>query len=205
MEKYFASQQADEDVVMTIRKHWFVLVPSCFMAGLIYLIGLFLVLIAPLMWPNLVDGIAYNFYVLIVSLIFLFNTAYLFSVWLIHYLNVGIVTTEHVVEICQESLFSRKISQLGLDKIQDVSAEQKGITQTMFNYGHVDIQTAGELPNFNFKDVPNPNDIAQKLMEIEEDYSNKHGIRNDLTPNPVQTEVAPQIEYPKQPEDLNQN
>lgn len=205
VQKYFSSQQEDEDVVMIIRKHWFVLVPSFAMGIFVYLFGILLVTVFPLFIPSLVSGLAYNIYVLVVSLLFLFNTAYLFSVWLIHYLNVGIITTEHVVEICQESLFSRKISQLGLDKIQDVTASQKGITQTMFNYGDVDIQTAGELPNFNFTHIPTPNEIAQRIMEIEEDYSNKHGIRRDLTPNPKPEEQPPTIEYPINTEDIPTN
>jgi hypothetical protein len=177
MEKYFSSQEPDEQVVMVIRKHWFNVLPSILMAGFVYLMLLATLLVFPYLFPQLVTGFAYNIYILVVSLAFLFNTTYVFSFWLIHHLNVGLITTEHIVEICQSSLFSRRISQLGLDKIQDVSATQKGMSETMFNYGDIDVQTAGELPNFLFTKIPFPNETSQKIMELEEEYCERHGLR----------------------------
>lgn len=199
MEKYFGSQQSDEDVILVLRKHWFEIFPSYVAAGFVYFIGLLAIFVMPVLFPAIVKGIAYNFYAIAVSLLFLYNTAFLFSVWLIHYLNVGLITTEHVVEVCQDSLFSRKISELDLEKIQDVSANQRGIAETMFNFGTVNVQTAGESPNFIFTHVPDPNAASQKIMELEEEYASRHGLRN---PTPAEQAAAegtpsePTIEYP---------
>jgi uncharacterized membrane protein YdbT with pleckstrin-like domain len=180
------------------------------MAGFIYLIAFAGVFVFPFVFPQLVNGFAYNVYVCALSLIFLFNTGYLYSAWLIHHLNVGLITTEHIVEICQTSLFSRKISELGLDRIQDVSASQKGMSETMFNYGDIDVQTAGELPNFLFTKVPSPNETAQKVMELEEEYAEKHGLRAKIEQNnqeniqnqpEQQKEQGPEIQYPQNPQE----
>lgn len=216
MEKYFSSQQDDEEVIMIIHKHWLHFLPHIILASVLYLIGFFTVLALPVIAPSLINGFGYNIYVLVVSLLFLFTTANFYSAWLMHYLNVGLITTEHIVEICQENLFSRKISELGLDRIQDVSSNQKGVMETFFNYGDIDIQTAGELPNFFFHKIPDPTETSQKIMEIEEDYSKRHGIReasginsSSIQKTPQETSQSsdssvsdeadrtPQIEYPK--------
>jgi hypothetical protein len=120
-------------------------------------------------------GFAYNIYVMVVSLTFLFNTVYLFTEVLIYYFNVGIVTTEHLVEIEQERLFSRTTSELMLDNIQDVMASQSGVLQTMFDFGNINIQTAGKLPNFMFTNIRHPNECSRIIIEASEQYVKKHG------------------------------
>lgn len=210
--KYFESQQDDEQVVFLARKHILAMAPIFTISFLVYLIGFLAIFVFPSLIPVLVEGFAYNVYVLVVSLMFLFNTIYLFSNWVLYYLHVAILTTEHFVEIEQYGLFGRKVSQLALDKIQDVSNDQRGLVHTMFNLGNVLIQTAGEAPNFDLNFMPDPYKICQTIMEVEEEYSNRHGIRGggtngsaNNTTNPGQTDVPakpqselpqPEIEYP---------
>ncbi len=177
--RYFESQLPDEKVILLIRRHFLAILPHVITASLVYLLGLLLVFVLPLLVPALVSGFTYNIYVLLVSCLFLFNTAYFFHNWILHYLHVAILTDDHFVEVAQNGLFVRKVSQMSLDKIQDVSASQKGIVHTMFNLGTVDVQTAGELPNFVIELVPDPNAIAQKIMTIEEQYCERVGIKSD--------------------------
>lgn len=179
MIKYFPSQQEDEEVILLMRRHWFVLLRPVVIAGFIYLLSLFGVFILPWIFPVILKPFYYNFYLIFLSLLFLFNTLFLFLSWLIYYLNVGIITTEHIVDIDQVSIFNRKISTLSLDKIQDVSASQKGVLQTMLKYGDIIVQTAGELPNFEFFDMPNPYENSQKIMEIQEEFLKRTGITKD--------------------------
>jgi|GEM_PF-1028770 len=177
--KYFESQQPDEEVIFLVRRHILALAPVLSMAFFIYLIGFLLVFMLPVYLPSFVTGYASNVYILIVSLLFLFNTIFLFSNWVLHYLHVSLLTNEHFVEIDQYGLFGRKISALTLDKIQDVSNDQHGLVNTFFNLGFVQIQTAGEAPNFELHFVPNPSKICQTIMETEENYSSRHGLRGD--------------------------
>ncbi len=178
-QKYFESQLPDEKVVLLIRRHFLAILPFVVTASLFYMLGFLLIFVVPLVIPSLVTGFAYNVYILAVSLLFFFNTALLFHNWTLHYLHVAILTDDHFVEIAQSGLFSRKVSQLSLDKIQDVSADQKGMVNTMFNLGTVDLQTAGDMPNFVIELVPDPNGIAQKVMQIEEEYSERTGLKGD--------------------------
>jgi uncharacterized membrane protein YdbT with pleckstrin-like domain len=213
--KYFESQLPDEKVVLLIRRHFFAILPYVITASFIYFVGLLMVFVIPALLPSFVSGFVYNIYILVVSCLFLFTTAFLFHNWALHYLRVAILTDDHFVEVAQAGLFSRKVSQMSLDKVQDVSANQKGVINTMFNLGTVDVQTAGELPNFLIELVPDPSGIAQKVMQIEEEYCERVGLKGDgLTKNAnvtsrvtaIQENVAnlsqeqqyaePTIEYP---------
>jgi uncharacterized protein with PhoU and TrkA domain len=72
------------------------------------------------------------------------------------------------VEIHQQGIFNRQVSELDLESIEDVTASVRGVFQTMLKYGTVFVQTAGELPNFNLTGIGNPNLIQQAIMEAKE-------------------------------------
>ncbi|HEU5005251.1 MAG TPA: PH domain-containing protein [Candidatus Saccharimonadales bacterium] len=82
-----------------------------------------------------------------------------------------IVTDKSLVTVVQKSLFSKKTSRLSMSNVEDVSAEQNGILPSMFNYGTLTIQTAGEEDNFIFPLCPKPNDIADKILEARQAYA----------------------------------
>jgi uncharacterized membrane protein YdbT with pleckstrin-like domain len=88
--------------------------------------------------------------------------------------NQLVVTNENIVQVLQFSLFNRQVSQLNLAKIQDVSADQVGIIQIYFDYGTIEIETAGEAANFKFPYAEDPNRIAKIIIEAHEDYIRRH-------------------------------
>lgn len=201
-EKYFDSQQEDEDIIVVVRRHIISILDNFALAGFFYFVGLLGIFVVPAFLPVLVKGFSYNIYVLVISLIFVFATTYVFSAWVMHYLTVCILTNEHFVDITQTSLFSRKISTLTLDKIQDTSAFQNGMMHTLLNLGTVEVQTAGEAPNFVIPNVPDPNQVSQKIMEVEEEFAKRRGLRSATPIVPDVDEVnqasaqSPAIEYP---------
>lgn len=199
--KYFESQQDDEEIILLVRKHIIHLFPVFFLCFIFYVLVFSGIFLLPSFMPSVVEGLAYNIYVLSLSLIFIFTTTFLFNAWVLHYLTVTLLTTEHFVDIQQTSLFSRKISQLSLDKIQDASALQAGLTHTLLNLGTVEIQTAGEADNFTISFVPDPNAIAQKVMEVEEEYCKRYGLRSDgvnTNANNVNNNTQKAAEQPEQ-------
>jgi membrane protein YdbS with pleckstrin-like domain len=88
--------------------------------------------------------------------------------WMNFYLDVYIVTNRRLIDISQEGLFSRNLSAVDLADIEDVKADVKGFLPTYFNFGNVDVQTAGELQNVKFIDVPEPYKLARKIMDEKE-------------------------------------
>jgi uncharacterized membrane protein YdbT with pleckstrin-like domain len=84
-----------------------------------------------------------------------------------------IVTDKSLIQIMQRGLFVRKVSRLSMSNVEDVSAEQRGILPTIFNYGTLTIQTAGERENFLFPYCPSPNLYADRVLDARQAYANR--------------------------------
>jgi hypothetical protein len=80
------------------------------------------------------------------------------------------VTDRNIVQVVQKGLMIRKVSQLSLANIEDVTSEQRGIFANMFNYGVLVIETAGEQANFNFNFCPNPHRVAKIILDAKDDF-----------------------------------
>lgn len=174
MQKFFETQEENEEVKFVIRKHWMALFKPIFVAFWTPVLGFLAVFFLPQSFPELMQGTNYNFYVLFISIWFLAANLYFFISWLVFYLNVGIVTDQNFVDIDQENLLHRKVSTLSLGDVQDVSASHKGFLQTYFNYGDVLVQTAGELPNFELINIPDPAGYAKKILDLQENFIRLH-------------------------------
>jgi uncharacterized membrane protein YdbT with pleckstrin-like domain len=108
---------------------------------------------------------------------------YYLSIWLFfytnfvdYYLDMWIITNDRLIDIRQEALFSRTIAELDLYKIQDITSEVKGIIPTIFNYGKIYIQTAGEQERFALINVPDPHNLRKKIADLSEE-DRKHHIK----------------------------
>jgi len=73
------------------------------------------------------------------------------------------------VNIEQKGLFVRSMSEIFLFRIQDTTSEVKGFFPSMFNYGDVFVQSAGEQERFLFHKVPDPYGIKDRLMDMARD------------------------------------
>ncbi len=78
------------------------------------------------------------------------------------------MTNERIIDTDWYSVVIRKVSSTQIAKIQDVSATQVGVFPGVFDYGNVQIQTAGEEENFEFVSVPHPQLIAKQINELME-------------------------------------
>jgi Bacterial PH domain len=88
-----------------------------------------------------------------------------------HILNIWIVTDSRVLDIWQIAFFNRKVSELHLESIQDISVNTSGIVQSYFNFGNIDIQTAASAQHFTFEEVPDPLDIKDSIMNAANVYT----------------------------------
>lgn len=169
------NQQRDEKTVIFLRGHWIEVVQiflyGLFLAGIPLLI-VFLLRATGALFENAFWG----------AMIDVFLSIYLFVILIImmtqftdYYLDTWIVTTERIINIEQEGLFSRVVSELELNQVQDVTAETRGILQTMFTYGDVFVQTAGTRERFNFKGVDNPEIVKHQITKLVEEDKRRRG------------------------------
>jgi uncharacterized membrane protein YdbT with pleckstrin-like domain len=95
--------------------------------------------------------------IILVGMLLIFGTLAVMTIQAILYTNnVIFVTSEKIAQILYINLFNKKISQLSIGDVQDVTVTQKGILAHIFNYGTLVIETAGEQQNYNFSYIPEP-------------------------------------------------
>ncbi|HUB93229.1 MAG TPA: PH domain-containing protein [Verrucomicrobiae bacterium] len=84
--------------------------------------------------------------------------------------NRWIVTSDSITQVTQVSLFNKQTSQLSLANLEDVTVEQNGILQSMFGFGRLKAESAGERGKFVFDFCPNPNEYARQVIAAHEAY-----------------------------------
>lgn len=80
------------------------------------------------------------------------------------------VTTKTITQTLQLSLFAKKTSQLSVTSIEDVTSNKNGFFATMFNFGRLMIETAGEQENFHFDYCPHPDHYAKLILDTRQQY-----------------------------------
>lgn len=172
------SLTAHETLVADVRRHWFGLFLLYFQ--LFVALGLSLTLIFAFL-PDVIESLSLNessanavaslFGLVTVVFAFLF----LILATRIYKGNQLIVSDKNVTQVLQIGLFDRKVSELSMGNVEDVTAQQSGIFPTMFNYGTLRIETAGEQNNFIFVYCPNPNAYAKAILDARLEFVTEHG------------------------------
>jgi len=94
---------------------------------------------------------------------FLLLWAYFFVLWTNIYLDVWIITDRRIIDIEQISLFHRDISDFRLERIQNITVEERGLLANMFGYGNIHIETAGETANMRIDFIPSPTTVRDLI------------------------------------------
>jgi uncharacterized membrane protein YdbT with pleckstrin-like domain len=89
--------------------------------------------------------------------------------------NVVVVTNEKIAQQLYRTIFDRKISQLSIGDIQDVTVSQRGVFAKVFGFGTLIIETAGEQNNYAFNYSTRPYECAKLIVGAQEHYIEKHG------------------------------
>lgn len=98
---------------------------------------------------------------------YMFVWTYFLIVWTDYYLDIWIVTNQRIMDIEQKGLFSREVSEFSISRVQDVTVDIVGILPTLFHYGDVHVQTAGEAKQFIFRDIKNPNKVKDTILNLQ--------------------------------------
>jgi uncharacterized membrane protein YdbT with pleckstrin-like domain len=155
-----------EEITRVIHRHPVTLLPSILGSlGLAITAGL--LAYAQGRFPQTIPFPPLMVLLLIVILIVLAGAVFLIGL-VVFNRNVLVFTNVHLVQAVQHGLFGRRISQVHFARIQDVTGIKRGIFQTIFNYGTVEIQSAGEKTRFVFYGAPDPQDLADDALEIHE-------------------------------------
>lgn len=157
----------NEELLLVVRRHWLVFARKVVLLAILLLLPFVPLLLVPTLSEHIVERTATGALVVMgLSAFYLFLGLLLFHSWLDFYLDVWMVTTKRIANIEQRGIFSRVVSELHIDRVQDVTVEVHGVLATMMHFGDVHIQTAAETARFFFDDIPRPYDVAAKIMEL---------------------------------------
>lgn len=140
---------------MVIRRHWYALFRhAAVITTLAVLPAIFYILNGEADTLSRISdrdlGPAINFFF---SLYALGLTLYAFTVWADYYLDVWIITNRRLIDVEQHGLFSRTISELPMEKIQNVTLEIHGLMATILHFGNLKVETASRS-TFVIRDAP---------------------------------------------------
>lgn len=171
----------NEELIYEIRKHPFGLFIIYMTGFAISAVMLVLLVIGPILLPSTVMGESVNLtnvrvglaivggLLAIMAIVMTAISAYLYQS------NVVLITSEKIAQVLYRTIFDRKISQMSIGDIQDVTVNQKGVFARAFNYGTLIIETAGEQQNYHFTYTPRPYEASKAIVGAHEENLKKYG------------------------------
>ena len=170
----FENKDPEEKVVLFLRKH------PLTNLGWISLTFVLAILPPFLTALPVFDNVPFRFVILGMLIWYLFTFLYSFEAFLDWFFSVNIITDERIFDFDFYNLTYRKVTDVNIDRIQDVTVAVGGGIGTVFNFGNVLIQTAAEIPEIDFIEVPQPDKVAKILREMrvkeEAEHSGKGGL-----------------------------
>jgi hypothetical protein len=157
--KGFPGQHDHEEVLLVFRHHLMSMRKELIVSMFI----LVLALLPATIWPG--NMLALQFLGVLAILAFI----YFIWGWVGWYYSVYIATNERIIEVRQHGFFDRRVSEFGIDKVQNINYHIKGLQAVLFRYGTIEVRTyVGDLI---MRGIHNPVSIQQKLVKIVQEYA----------------------------------
>lgn len=164
-DKYFKEQFDDEEVLLVFKKHPIVMRRSLIFAAIGLLLGTLPALIKP-EYSYLIGGLLLGTFLAIIIM---------FPAWVRWYFSVYIMTNKRFIQQTR-GLFNVSVVDIGLDQIQMINYQIKGIEETVLGFGTIMVQTfVGDLI---IHDVNHPAKLQKKMVHILRDL----GIHTSTRP-----------------------
>ena len=166
--------EPDEEILIEVRKHWFILVSELFGTFMMALVPFFLMVAfvfidLPDFVTKLNPGNHLALITFFISLWMLMTLITGFTIWTHYYLDLWVVTDRRIILIDQIHFFNRNVSMFRLERLQDIEFYIQGFIPTLFNFGTIKAQTASAFEgNFKTTGLPDPRGlqaIIQKAMD----------------------------------------
>jgi len=170
-----------ESMLYEVRRHWFGLFIVYVEVGLGFAAAaILLYFLGPILFANAEPAQRTRDISVIVAVGAILTWLILVLFTYIYRQSKLIITDRNLTQIIQRGLFSRKVSELSMANVEDVTADQHGFFATAFNYGDLLVETAGEQDNFDFSFCPNPNFYGKIVLDARQKYVelNPNAMRN---------------------------
>ncbi len=156
----FRNKDPEEKVILLLRRH------PITNLGWISLTFILVILPPFISAMPFLDSVPFKYVFLMTAIWYLLTFVYAFESFLDWYFSVNIITDERIFDFDFYNLTYRKVTDVNIDKIQDVTVSIAGGIGTIFNFGNVLIQTAAEITEIDFDYIPQPDKVAKILREL---------------------------------------
>ncbi|MEW6407858.1 MAG: PH domain-containing protein [Patescibacteria group bacterium] len=184
---YFPGIEKDEKIILLVRRHFFAVILHIILSIVYFLIPPVVLFLALTFLITGFEELPYF------SLIILGITIYYLIWWLLFfkdifdwYLDAWIITDRRLLDVEQRGFFHHTVSELRLDKVQDVTVEIKGFFPSIFHFGNIYAQTAAAVQRFTLEDIPNPERVRNIVLEAQEKAGQKTVIYQGSLPQKPQ-------------------
>ena len=163
---HFENQREGEELYMLLRSHEITNLP--------WIITVFVLLLVPLFAGGFVVAAFPSFFETVhplyaFILFLLWNVGvlmYAFYKYLIWFFSAYIITSNRLVDIDFFGLFHKDYTETSIFNVQDVTAYVSGPLHVMFNFGLVYVQTASEITEIDFENVPRPDAVTKVISDL---------------------------------------
>lgn len=149
-----------EKIIAVFHRHW-VTAANKIVLALLSLIVPFLALVVVLGLKSTQLVTLLTFY--LASIYGLVAALIAFILWFNYYMDIWIITNVRIIDAEQKNLFHRETSEFLISRIQDITTETSGFVATLFHYGTLRVQTAGEK-GFEAKNIPNVDRVKDIIL-----------------------------------------
>ena len=165
-----------ERIEYMLRRHAVTFAPTLVMFAVLAAIPIVVYILSERLFPGII--IQQNWYALLVvmgTIYYLFLIIFFYTHFIDYYLALWIVTNDRIIDIEQQGIFSRVITELNLFQVEDVTTEIRGFMPTIFHYGEIKVKTASSNEDIIFHEVPYPNKVRERLLVLA-DENRKHPV-----------------------------
>ncbi|MBY0111121.1 PH domain-containing protein [Patescibacteria group bacterium] len=171
--------QPGEHILASIRKHWLVYVGGAIpYAVFAYLPVIVIELFARNDLLSQSGAAVYVSYenpwiLFVLGIWWLFVWMAAFSDFMRYFLDVWIITNKRIIDVEQHDFFSREVTSLFLDRVEDVTMDVTGFFHTLFGFGTITAQSAGATEKITLPGIGNPKHVRDLLMEQVHKFENR--------------------------------
>jgi hypothetical protein len=174
--------QESEKLLLVCRRHWIFLWPRLVLEALIAVLPVVALFVA-LHSAGALHGLGFKI-AGVVSIVWL--VIWGVRMFFIKYRwdnDLWTITDQRLVDSAKSSPFSLRMTAADLINIVDTEVVRAGILPTLFNYGDIRVETAGERENIFFPSVPHPAEV-HALIDKERDRERRTVYQGDTAAPP---------------------
>lgn len=140
-----------------------------------------------------------NIYIMIGSVLFMFfgflNIAYNYADW---YYDVFILTNKDLISLNWKGIFNKEVVRLDYRDLESVQANTKGVSQSIFHFGRLEVESANEVTDIIMKDARKPLEAQQNILKMK-DYMRQVEYQKQAQYHQQYNQKQGQINNPQSP------